>query len=94
MSAEAAIASPARRRAVTFPRVVHSEWTKLISLRSTRYSLLAAVAMMILLAFAIALAQMGPLEQHGRHRAAALRLDRQRGRRVPPRAAGDRGCSG
>ncbi len=44
---------------VTFPRVLRSEWTKLVSLRSTRYSLLAAVATMILLALAIALAQMG-----------------------------------
>ena len=59
MSAEAAVALPARRRGVTFGRVVRSEWTKLISLRSTRYSLLAAVATMILLAVAIALAQMG-----------------------------------
>jgi ABC-2 type transport system permease protein len=59
VSAEATTAVPARRRAVTFGRVLRSEWTKLISLRSTRYSLLAAVAMMILLALAVALAQMG-----------------------------------
>ena len=31
------------RRAVTFPRVLRSGWTKLWSLRSTRWSLLAAV---------------------------------------------------
>lgn len=44
---------------VTFPRILRSEWTKLRSLRSTRYSLLAAVVMMILLAVGVALAQMG-----------------------------------
>jgi ABC-2 type transport system permease protein len=61
MSAEA-VPTPAAlpaRPGLTFPRVVRSEWTKLRSLRSTRYSLLAAVVLMILLAFAIALAQMG-----------------------------------
>lgn len=47
------------RPGVTFPRVLRSEWTKLVSLRSTRWSLLVAVAMMILLALAISLAQMG-----------------------------------
>jgi ABC-2 type transport system permease protein len=52
-------ARPSFGRAVTFPRVVRSEWTKLISLRSTRYSLLAAVVTMVLLAVAIALAHMG-----------------------------------
>jgi ABC-2 type transport system permease protein len=59
VTTEAAVAMPVRRRVVTFPHVVRSEWTKLISLRSTRYSLLAAVVTMILLAMAIALAQMG-----------------------------------
>jgi ABC-2 type transport system permease protein len=34
------------RRVVTFPRVLRSEWTKLWSLRSTRWSLLAAVVAM------------------------------------------------
>ncbi len=44
---------------LSFPRVMRSEWTKLVSLRSTRWSLLAAVAMMILLALAVVLAHMG-----------------------------------
>lgn len=43
---------------VSFPRVLRSEWTKLASLRSTRWSLLAAVVMMVLVAAAIAGAQM------------------------------------
>jgi hypothetical protein len=48
MSAAAAAATGApetraERRGVTFPRVLRSEWTKLWSLRSTRWSLLAAV---------------------------------------------------
>jgi ABC-2 type transport system permease protein len=47
------------RSGPTFTRVVASEWTKLRSLRSTRWSLLAAVAAMILLALLIVLAQMG-----------------------------------
>jgi ABC-2 type transport system permease protein len=61
MSAEAVLAprGGASRRGVTFPRILRSEWTKLRSLRSTRYSLLAAVVMMILLAVGVALAQMG-----------------------------------
>jgi ABC-2 type transport system permease protein len=59
MSTDALPARVATGGSVTFPRVLRSEWTKLISLRSTRYSLLAAVATMILLALAIALAQMG-----------------------------------
>jgi ABC-2 type transport system permease protein len=45
-------ARPAAGSGVTFPRVVHSEWTKLWSLRSTRWSLLAAF---------IAMAGLGPL---------------------------------
>jgi ABC-2 type transport system permease protein len=46
------------RTGVTFPRVLRSEWTKLVSLRSTRWSLLVAVVMMVLVAVAIAGAQM------------------------------------
>lgn len=48
-------AAPAKKRggsAVTLPRVLHSEWTKLWSLRSTRWSLLAGF---------IAMAGLGPL---------------------------------
>jgi ABC-2 type transport system permease protein len=52
-----------QRRGVTFARVVRSEWTKFVSLRSTRWSLLAAVTMMILLPVGIALAQMGRWNQ-------------------------------
>ena len=63
MSAADAVHSAAadvpRNPGVTFPRVVTSEWTKLRSLRSTRYSLAAAVLTMILLAFLVALVQMG-----------------------------------
>jgi ABC-2 type transport system permease protein len=61
MSAEAVLAprGGASRRGVTFPRILRSEWTKLRSLRSTRYSLLAAVVRMVLLAVGVALAQMG-----------------------------------
>jgi ABC-2 type transport system permease protein len=65
MSTEAAVTTgvhPAHR-GVTFPRVVRSEWTKLISLRSTRWSILAAVASMILLATLIVFARMGRWDQ-------------------------------
>ncbi|HEY4277431.1 MAG TPA: hypothetical protein VGM91_04365 [Conexibacter sp.] len=55
------------RQGVTFGRVVRSEWTKLVSLRSTRWSLLAAVAMMILLAVGIAAVQMGRWNQLSLH---------------------------
>jgi ABC-2 type transport system permease protein len=57
-SARVNAATP-RRVGVTFPRILRSERTKLVSLRSTRWSLLAAVVTMILLAVIIALAQMG-----------------------------------
>jgi ABC-2 type transport system permease protein len=58
----AASGRPARI-GVTFPRVVRSEWTKLISLRSTRWSLLVGVATMILLALLVAFARMGRWDQ-------------------------------
>jgi hypothetical protein len=57
----------ADRRGPTFPRVVRSEWTKLLSLRSTRWSLLVAVVMMILVAVAIAVAQMTRWHQLSPH---------------------------
>ena len=47
------------RGRVTQSRVARSEWTKLWSLRSTRWSLLAAVASMIALGIIIAAVQMG-----------------------------------
>jgi ABC-2 type transport system permease protein len=53
MSAAAATPAPLPRTGrVTFPHVALSEWTKLVSLRSTRYSLVAAVVMTIGLAAA------------------------------------------
>lgn len=55
VAAARAGAAPARKRggsAVTLPRVLRSEWTKLWSLRSTRWSLLAGF---------IAMAGLGPL---------------------------------
>ncbi|MBS1677669.1 MAG: ABC transporter permease [Actinobacteria bacterium] len=53
---------PARRTHTTrlsFPNVVRSEWEKLWSLRSTRWSVLAAVVSMIGLGIIIAAVQMG-----------------------------------
>jgi ABC-2 type transport system permease protein len=44
---------------VTQPRVARAEWTKLWSLRSTRWSLLAAVLAMVALAIIISAVQMG-----------------------------------
>jgi ABC-2 type transport system permease protein len=80
MSAEAVLVRGGRdtssapaRLGVTFQRVVRSEWTKLRSLRSTRYSLLAAVGTMILLALAVALAQMS--RWNGMSLAERLRYD-------------------
>jgi len=55
------------RVGVTFPRVLRSEWTKLASLRSTRWSLLLGVASMILLALLISLAQMGRWDRLSPH---------------------------
>lgn len=55
---QAAPAAPAGRGGVTQARVARSEWTKLWSLRSTRWSLLAAVLAMVALAIAIAAVQM------------------------------------
>ena len=56
--AEEAAAGRARGR-VSQARVLRSEWTKLWSLRSTRWSLLAAVIAMALLGMLIAAIQMG-----------------------------------
>jgi ABC-type transport system involved in multi-copper enzyme maturation permease subunit len=58
MSAVASSAGPRTTR-VTQARVVRSEWTKLWSLRSTRWSLLAAVFAMAGLGMIIAAFQMG-----------------------------------
>jgi ABC-2 type transport system permease protein len=53
------IATPAARgRGVTQANVVRSEWTKLISLRSTRWSLLAAVVAQAALGILVAAVQM------------------------------------
>ena len=49
---------PAQTSPVTQAAVTRSEWTKLWSLRSTRWSLAAAVVAMILLAIGIAVVQM------------------------------------
>lgn len=46
------------RGKVTQARVVRSEWTKLWTLRSTRYSLIAAVVAMVLIAVGFAIVQM------------------------------------
>jgi ABC-2 type transport system permease protein len=66
----ATVVSPARFRGrVTQARVARSEWTKLWSLRSTRWSLLAAVVSMGGLGLIIAAVQMGrwnTLDPHDR----------------------------
>ncbi|UTI66294.1 ABC transporter permease [Paraconexibacter antarcticus] len=54
----AAPAPATPRGRVTFPRVLRSEWTKLWSLRSTRWSLLAAFVAMVALGPAIAAVRM------------------------------------
>lgn len=54
----AAARAPAFRGKVTQAHVIRSEWTKLWSLRSTRWSLLAAVISMVVLAIGIAFVQM------------------------------------
>ena len=83
--------STALRGRVTQRRVVRSEWTKLWTLRSTRWSLLAAVVAMV-----GARDRSSPPSQMSRWthldaaRARALRLDRHRRRRLPPRPAGHR----
>jgi ABC-2 type transport system permease protein len=61
MSAAAAVdppATPVRRGRVTQANVLRSEWTKLWTLRSTRWSLAAAVIAMVLLAILVAVVQM------------------------------------
>src|SRR4051812_48386215 len=52
---------------VTQPRVTQSEWTKLWTLRSTRYSLLAAVLAMVLMPVAIAIFTMTQWAQLSPH---------------------------
>jgi ABC-2 type transport system permease protein len=54
-----AVAGTPFRGRVTQARVARSEWTKLWSLRSTRWSLLAAVIAMIVLGILISAVQMG-----------------------------------
>jgi ABC-type transport system involved in multi-copper enzyme maturation permease subunit len=53
--------------AVTQSRVARSEWTKLWSLRSTRWSLLAAFAAMVALGIIISAVQMGRWSQMSLH---------------------------
>ena len=80
---------PRRRadsRGVTFVRVLQSEWTKLLTLRSTLRSLLAAVVAMA----GLGRCRRGPdvaLVSHAAGRPSALRLHRLRRRRLPRRAA-------
>lgn len=66
MSAVAAPALSTTQR-VTQARVVRSEWTKLWSLRSTRWSLLAAIAVMIVSGIAISAVQMSQWSTLGAH---------------------------
>jgi hypothetical protein len=61
----------ASRGHVTFPRVVRSEWTKLVSLRSTRWALLAAFALTI----GIAALACGVVAHHWPHMQAHDRAD-------------------
>ena len=75
---------------VTQARVIRSEWTKLWSLRSTRWSLLAAVVAMAGLGMLVAAVQMSRWTHLEPQRARDLRLDRHRRRRLSPRPAGDR----
>jgi ABC-type transport system involved in multi-copper enzyme maturation permease subunit len=62
------LTSPAASRGrVTQGRVARSEWTKLWSLRSTRWSLLAAVVSMVAVGIIIAAVQMGRWGSIGAH---------------------------
>jgi ABC-type transport system involved in multi-copper enzyme maturation permease subunit len=60
-----AAGASSRRRGVTLARVVRSEWTKLWTLRSTRWSLIAAVIAMAGLGPAVAAVQMSRWSQIG-----------------------------
>jgi ABC-2 type transport system permease protein len=74
MSTAAAIQRPARRSAggrVTQANVVRSEWTKLWTLRSTRWSLAAAVIAMVVLAILVAVVQMNRWPHFSAHERAA-----------------------
>jgi ABC-2 type transport system permease protein len=74
MSTAAAIQRPAHRSAggrVTQANVVRSEWTKLWTLRSTRWSLAAAVIAMVLLAILVAVVQMNRWPHFSAHERAS-----------------------
>jgi ABC-2 type transport system permease protein len=64
-------AVPTSRGRVTQANVVRSEWTKLWSLRSTRWSLTAAVAAMVLLAILVAIVQMNRWPHFNAHERAS-----------------------
>lgn len=67
MSTVVVPSSPAFRGRVTQPRLARSEWTKLWSLRSTRWSLATAVFAMVVLAIGIAAVQMSRWTQLSVH---------------------------
>ena len=74
MSTAAAIQRPAHRAAgdrVTQANVMRSEWTKLWTLRSTRWSLAAAVIAMVLLAILVAVVQMNRWPHFSAHERAS-----------------------
>ena len=79
---------------VTQVHVVRSEWTKLWSLRSTRWSLLFAVISMAGLGVLIAAVSMSRWSHLSPRRSRELRLDRPQPRRVSPRPARDRRARG
>jgi ABC-2 type transport system permease protein len=72
MSATSLISPTRARGRVTQGHVTRSEWTKLWSLRSTRWSLLAAVVAMVGLGSLIAAVQMGRWSSLSAHDRAAL----------------------
>ena len=67
MSTTASDPRPAVRVGVTQSRVARSEWTKLWSLRSTRWSLLAAFVAMVAIGIVISAVQMGRWSQMPAH---------------------------
>ena len=79
---------------VTQAHVLRSEWTKLWSLRSTRWSLLFAVVAMAGLGVLIAAVSMSRWSHLSPHDQAHVRLDRPQPRRLSPRPARDRCARG
>ena len=75
---EAPVRATVTRERVTQTRVIRSEWTKLWSLRSTRWTLLVAILGMAGLGPLIATIQMNRWNQMGLGRPAPLQPDQHR----------------